>query len=98
MKIHKQFIKGNTVESIKAELLYVINHDYQYPAFECKEDIVDFFGVNDVNELYTRVEDTLTFWGEQVGGWIPTITATITAYYIDPGSNDYCYLINVVED
>ena len=98
MKIHKQFIKGNTVESIKAELLYVINHDYQYPAFECKEDIVDFFGVNDVNELYSRVEETLTFRGEQVGGWIPTITATITAYYMDPGSNDYCYLINVVED
>ena len=98
MKIHKQFIKGNTVESIKAELLYVINHDYQYPAFECKEDIVDFFGVYDVNELYSRVEDTLTFRGEQVGGWIPTITATITSYCMDPGSNDYCYLINVVED
>lgn len=98
MKIHKQFIKGNTVDSIKESIMYVINHDYKLFAFDCKKDVAAFFGVDDVNELYSRVEDTLTFRGEQVGGWIPTITATITSYCMDPGSFDYCYLINVVED
>lgn len=98
MKIYKQFITGNTVDTIKEEIMYIINHDYHEYAYELKEDVVDFFGVNDVNELYSRVEDTLTFRGEQVGGWIPTIKATITSYCMDPGSNDYCYLINVVED
>lgn len=98
MKIHKQFIKGNTVDTVKEDIMCVINHDYKLFAFDCKKDVAAFFGVDDVSELYSRVEDTLTFRGEQVGGWIPTITATITAYYMDPGSFDYCYLINVVED
>ena len=98
MKIHKQFITGNTVDTIKKEIMYIINHDQDEFAFDCKKDVAAFFGVDDVNELYSRVEDTLTFRGEQVGGWIPTITATITSYCMDPGSFDYCYLINVVED
>lgn len=96
MKIRKQFITGNTVKTIKGQLCWLINQSD--PAFDCKKDVADFFGVDDVNELYSCVEDTLTFRGRKVGGWISTITVTITAYYKDAGSNEYAYLINVVED
>lgn len=98
MKIRKQFITGNTIETINAELLYIINHDQKEAAFDKIEDIEAYFEGTPVTELGSSVEEKLTFTGEQVGNWIPTITATITAYYKDAGSNEYAYLINVVED
>lgn len=98
MKIRKQFITGNTIETINAELLYIINHDQQEVAFDKIEDIEGYFEGTPVTELGCSVEEKLTFTGEPVGNWIPTITATITAYYKDAGSNEYAYLINVVED
>ena len=98
MKILKQLITGTTVEAIKAELLHVINHDQQEAAFDKIEDIKEYFEGTPVTELGSSVEEKLTFTGVQVENWIPTITATITAYYKDAGSNEYAYLINVVED
>ena len=96
MKISKQIITGNTVKSIKEQLSWLINQSD--PSFDCKKDVAEFFGVNDVHELYSCVEDTLTFRGRKVGGWISTITVIITAYYKDAGSDEYAYLVNVVED
>ena len=98
MKIRKQFITGNTIETIKAELLYIMNNEQQEVAFDKIEDIEDYFDGTPVTELGSSVEEKLTFTGEQVGNWIPTITAIMTAYYKDAGSNEYAYLINVVED
>ena len=98
MKIRKQFITGNTIETIKAELLYIVNNEQHEAAFDKIEDIEGYFDGTPVTELGSSVEEKLTFTGEQVGNWIPTITATITAYYKDAGSNEYAYLINVVED
>lgn len=98
MKIRKQFITGNTIETINAELLYIVNNEQHEAAFDKIEDIEEYFDGTPVTELGSSVEDRLTFTGEQVGNWIPTITATITAYYKDAGSNEYAYLINVVED
>lgn len=98
MKIRKQFITGNTVEAINAELLYIINHDQHEAAFDKIEDIEGYFEGTPVTELGCSVEEKLTFTGEQVGNWIPTITATIIAYYKDAGSDEYAYLVNVVED
>lgn len=98
MKIRKQFITGNTIETIKAELLYIMNNEQQEVAFDKIEDIEDYFDGTPVTELGSSVEEKLTFTGEQVGNWIPTITATIIAYYKDAGSDEYAYLVNVVED
>lgn len=98
MNIRKQFITGNTVEAIKAEILHVINNDQQEVAFDKIEDIEGYFEGTPVTELGCSVEEKLTFTGEQVGDWIPTITATIIAYYKDAGSDEYAYLVNVVED
>jgi hypothetical protein len=98
MKIRKQFITGNTIETIKAELLYIVNNEQHEAAFDKIEDIEGYFDGTPVTELGSSVEEKLTFTGEQVGNWIPTIIATITAYYKDAGSNEYAYLINVVED
>lgn len=98
MNIRKQFITGNTIETIKAELLYIMNNEQQEAAFDKIEDIEGYFDGTPVTELGSSVEDRLTFTGEQVGNWIPTITATVTAYYKDAGSNEYAYLINVVEN
>lgn len=98
MNIRKQFITGNTVEAIKAELMYIMNNEQQEAAFDKIEDIEGYFDGTPVTELGSSVEETLTFTGEQVGNWIPTITATIIAYYKDAGSNEYAYLVNVVED
>lgn len=98
MKIRKQFITGTTVEAIKAELLHVINDDQQEVAFDKIEDIEEYFEGTPVTELGSSIEEKLTFTGVQVGNWIPTITATIIAYYKDAGSDDYAYLVNVVED
>lgn len=98
MNISKQIITGNTLEAIKAELLHVINNDQKEAAFDKIEDIEGYFEGTPVTELGCSVEEKLTFTGEQVGNWIPTITATIIAYYKDAGSNEYAYLVNVVED
>lgn len=98
MKIRKKFITGNTIETIKAEILYIMNNEQQEAAFDKIEDIEGYFDGTPVTELGSSVEEKLTFTGVQVGIWIPTITATITAYYKDAGSNEYAYLINVVED
>ena len=98
MKIRKEFITGNTIETIKAELLYIMNNEQQEAAFDKIEDIEVYFEGTPVTELGSSVEEKLTFTGEQVGNWIPTITATIIAYYKDAGSDEYAYLINVVED
>lgn len=98
MKIRKQFITGTTVEAIKAELLHVINDDQQEVAFDKIEDIEEYFEGTPVTELGSSIEEKLTFTGVQVGNWIPTITATIIAYYKDAGSDEYAYLVNVVED
>lgn len=98
MNIRKQFITGNTVEAIKAEILHVINNDQQEVAFDKIEDIEGYFEGTPVTELGSSVEEKLTFTGVQVGNWIPTITATIIAYYKDAGSDEYAYLVNVVED
>lgn len=98
MKIRKQFITGTTVEAIKAELLHVINDDQQEVAFDKIEDIEEYFEGTPVTELGSSIEEKLTLTGVQVGNWIPTITATIIAYYKDAGSDDYAYLVNVVED
>lgn len=98
MNISKQIITGNTLEAIKAELLHVINHDQQEAAFDKIEDIEGYFEGTPVTELGSSVEEKLTFTGVQVGIWIPTITATIIAYYKDAGSDEYAYLVNVVED
>lgn len=98
MKIRKQFITGNTVEAIKLELLHVINYEQKEAAFDKIEDIEGYFEGTPVTELGCSVEEKLTFTGEQVGNWIPTITATITAYYKDAGCDEYAYLVNVVED
>lgn len=98
MNIRKQFITGNTVEAIKAEILHVINNDQLEVAFDKIEDIEGYFEGTPVTELGSSVEEKLTFTGVQVGTWIPTITATIIAYYKDAGSDEYAYLVNVVED
>lgn len=98
MNISKQIITGNTLEAIKAELLHVINYDHQEVAFDKIEDVEGYFEGTPVTELGCSVEEKLTFPGVQVGNWIPTITATITAYYKDAGSDEYAYLVNVVED
>lgn len=98
MKIRKQFITGTTVEAIKAELLHVINDDQQEVAFDKIEDIEEYFEGTPVTELGSSIEEKLTFTGVQVGNWIPTITATIIAYYKDAGSDYYAYLVDVVED
>lgn len=98
MNISKSIITGNTLEAIKAELLHVINHDQKEVAFDKIEDIEGYFEGTPVTELGSSVEDKLTFTGEQVGNWIPTITATITAYYKDAGCDEYANLVNVVED
>ena len=98
MKIRKQFITGNTIETIKAELLYIMNNEQQEVAFDKIEDIEGYFEGTPVTELGSSVEEKLTFTGVQVGNWIPTITATIIAYYNDAGSDEYAYLVNVVED
>ena len=79
MNIRKQFITGNTVEAIKAEILHVINNDQQEVAFDKIEDIEGYFEGTPVTELGSSVEEKLTFTGVQVGNWIPTITATIIA-------------------
>lgn len=98
MKIRKQLITGTTIEAIKTELLHVINLDQQEAAFDKIEDIEGYFEGTPVTELGSSVEEKLTFTGVQVGNWIPTITATIIAYYKDAGSDEYAYLVNVVED
>lgn len=98
MNISKQIITGNTLEAIKAELLHVINYDQKGAAFDKIEDIEEYFEGTPVTELGSSIEEKLTFTGEQVGNWIPTITATIIAYYKDAGSDDYAYLLNVEED
>ena len=98
MKIRKQFITGNTVEAIKSELLHVINNDQKEVAFDKIEDIEGYFEGTPVTELGSSIEEKLTFTGVLVGNWIPTITATIIAYYKDAGSDEYAYLVNVVED
>lgn len=98
MKIRKQFITGNTIDTIKAELLYIVNNEQHEAAFDKIEDIEGYFDGTPVTELGSSIEEKLTFTGEQVGNWIPTITASITAYYKDAGSNEYAYLVNVVED
>lgn len=98
MNISKSIITGNTVEVIKAELLHVISNDQKEAAFDKIEDIEGYFDGTPVTELGSSVEDILTFTGVQVGNWIPTITATIIAYYKDAGSDEYAYLVNVVED
>lgn len=98
MNISKQIITGNTLEAIKAELLHVINNDQKEVAFDKIEDIEEYFDGTPVTELGSSVEEKLTFPGVQVGNWIPTITATIIAYYKDAGSDEYAYLVNVVED
>ena len=36
--------------------------------------------------------------GEVEGGWQPTFTVVITAYFIDAGSEDYVYSVRVTED
>lgn len=97
MNISKQIITGNTLEAIKAELLHVINNQKE-AAFDKIEDVEGYFEGTPVTELGSSVEEKLTFTGEQVGNWIPTITATIIAYYKDAGSDEYAYLVNVVED
>lgn len=98
MKIRKQFITGNTVEAIKAEILYIMNNEQHEAAFDKIEDIEGYFEGTPVTELGSSVEEKLTFTGVLVGNWIPTITATIIAYYKDAGSDEYAYLVNVVED
>lgn len=98
MNISKSIITGNTVEVIKSEILHVINNDKKEVAFDKIEDIEEYFDGTPVTELGSSVEEKLTFTGEQVGNWIPTITATITAYYKDAGCDEYAYLVNVVED
>ncbi len=98
MNIRKQFITGNIIESIKAELLYIMNNEHHEAAFDKIEDIEGYFDGTPVTELGSSVEEKLTFTGEQVGNWIPNIIATIIAYYKDAGSNEYAYFINVVED
>lgn len=98
MKSRKQFITGNTIETINAELLYIMNNEQQEVAFDKIEDIEEYFEGTPVTELGSSVEEKLTFSGVQVGNWIPTITATIIAYYKDAGSDEYAYLVNVVED
>lgn len=98
MKIRKQFITGTTVEAIISELLHVINNDQKEVAFDKIEDIEEYFEGTPVTELGSSVGEKLTFPGVQVGNWIPTITATIIAYYKDARSDEYAYLINVVED
>lgn len=75
-----------------------MNNEQQEVAFDKIEDIEDYFDGTPVTELGSSVEEKLTFTGEPVGNWIPTITAIMTAYYKDAGSNEYAYLINVVED
>ena len=97
MKNIKQLITGNTVEAIKAELLHVIRYNHEV-AFDKIEDIEEYFEGTPVTELGSSIEEKLTFTGERVGNWIPTITATITGYYKDAGSDEYAYLVNVVED
>lgn len=98
MNISKKIITGNTAGAIKAELLHVINDDQKEAAFDKIEDIEGYFEGTPVTELGSSIEEKLTFTGVQVGNWIPTITATIIAYYKDAGSDEYAYLVNVVED
>ena len=98
MNISKQIITGKTLEAIKAELLHVINYDQKEVAFDKIEDIEGYFDGTPVTELGSSVEEKLTFTGVHVGNWIPTITANIIAYYKDAGSDEYAYLVNVVEE
>ena len=46
----------------------------------------------------TRGSTEFTILGEVEGGWQPTFTVVITAYFTEAGSDDYVYSVRVTED
>lgn len=67
-------------------------------AEDIKEQVEEM--ISRQNQVVSGQEEarSFTILGEVEGGWQPTFTVVITAYFIDAGSEDYVYSVSVTED
>ena len=67
-------------------------------AEDIKEQVEEM--ISRQNQVVSGQEEArnFTILGEVEGGWQPTFTVVITAYFIDAGSDDYVYSVRVTED
>ena len=65
-----------------------------------EKEIEEFFndGYEYTTPLLSEIVEKFTLRGEMNGNWETTITVQIIAYYHDPGSDDYVYMVKVDED
>ena len=91
-------IKNNkSAETIKREVEQIIaRQEHVVSGQEEAEKLYDRNGVE--GYVYQEEARNFTILGEVEGGWQPTFTVVITAYFIDAGSDDYVYSVRVTED
>lgn len=97
MTINLAEITAKTAEDIKEQVEKMISRQNQVVSGQKEaEKLYDKNGVE--GYVYQEEARNFTILGEVEGGWQPTFTVVITAYFIDAGSDDYVYSVRVTED
>jgi hypothetical protein len=90
-------ITAITVEDVKAQVEREMSRFYCVVAND--EEAEAFFADMEMDGyLYSEEAQRFYVPGRMNGNWQETITVVITAFYKDPGSDDYCYSVTVTED
>ena len=99
IQVIKRFVttKKNIEVRTKVENLLMICGK---TVFRSEEDIEKFFNeeYEYTNPLCSEVVDKFTVRGEMNGNWETNIDVEIIAFYHDPGSDDYAYMVRVEEN
>ena len=97
MTINLAEITAKTAEDIKEQVEEMISRQNQVVSGQ--EEAKKLYDKNGVEGyVYQEEARNFTILGEVEGGWQPTFTVVITAYFIDVGSDDYVYSVRVTED
>jgi hypothetical protein len=101
MNTFKSQITANTVETVKAQVLDLMER-YGYNTFSSKEEISEYYNkayeYGPEWELHSEIAESFEVPGEVEDGYEWTITVTIKAFYKDSGASNYCYLVEVDEN
>lgn len=97
--INKENINAVTIAEVEAQ----VKAELMQKGFIVVEDRAEaqqFFKDNfeGDNVVCSEIEQEFTMLGEVNGDWVTTLTVKIVSHFIDSGSNDYVYSVEVTED
>jgi len=98
--IAKSEITEKTVDCVKNQVIALLKEKGYFVA-ESKNEVFEYlsnFSDDVKSEINEEEAQDIKVDGEKSGCWQHTISVSIKGFYVDPGSSDYIYMVDVTED